>query len=223
MNIDVVRLDPAGGDLPAGEFSAWLESMNLAIELGGTTDVPCGECNACCKGSYFIHVDPSESVSLAAIGESLLFPAPGRPEGHRLLGFDESGTCPMLEEDRCSIYTSRPRTCRTYDCRIFAATGIAEHGADKSAITEQARRWRFDYAEETAREKHRALIAGAAFLAGGEHDLDDLLPPNVTQLAMLVVRLNRTLIEIYSQSGGEIASATAAMGRLRAEIERLER
>jgi Fe-S-cluster containining protein len=219
----VARIDSVGGDLPAGEFSAWLETMNLAIETGGTTDVPCGECNACCRGSYFIHVDPSESESLTAIDESLLFPAPGRPEGHRLLGFDESGTCPMLREDRCTVYASRPRTCRTYDCRIFAATGIAEHGSDKSEITDRARRWRFDYADERAREQHGALIAAAAFLVGDDHDLDGLLPLNVTQLAMLIIRLNRTLIEIHGECAGEFGSAAVAMDRLRAEIEKLER
>ena len=30
----------------------------------------------------------------------------------------------MLVDGRCSIYEHRPRTCRTYDCRIFTATGL---------------------------------------------------------------------------------------------------
>ena len=30
----------------------------------------------------------------------------------------------MLIDNQCSIYEHRPRTCRTYDCRVFAAAGL---------------------------------------------------------------------------------------------------
>ena len=54
---------------------------------------------------------------------ALRFPRPGRPKGHVVLGYDEHGRCPMLGDHGCTIYEHRPRTCRTYDCRVFAATG----------------------------------------------------------------------------------------------------
>jgi Fe-S-cluster containining protein len=30
----------------------------------------------------------------------------------------------MLIDNRCSIYPHRPRTCGTYDCRVFPAAGL---------------------------------------------------------------------------------------------------
>ena len=63
------------------------------------------------------------------------------PEGHLLLGFDEHGRCPMLVRGACSIYESRPRTCRTYDCRVFAAAGVTPD--EQPDIAAQVRRWRF--------------------------------------------------------------------------------
>jgi hypothetical protein len=67
----------------------------------------------------------------------------------------------MLQDGRCSIYEHRPRTCRTYDCRIFAATGLevdAEHPG-KAAIAERTRRWRFAFPAEEDRRRHAAVRA----------------------------------------------------------------
>src|SRR5204862_263741 len=82
--------------------------------------------------------------TLAHIPPALLFPAPRMPAGHVLLGYDENGCCPMLVDGGCSIYDHRPRTCRTYDCRVFPAAGIdISDDGDKGPIAHQARRWRF--------------------------------------------------------------------------------
>lgn len=86
--------------------------------------MPCGDCTACCTSSQFIHIAPDETETLGHIPDELLFDAPGFPAGHVVLGYDENGHCPMLVDGACSIYAHRPRTCRTYDCRIFPATGI---------------------------------------------------------------------------------------------------
>ena len=59
-----------------------------------------------------------------------------------VLGYDERGHCPMLVDGACSIYEHRPRTCRTYDCRVFPAAGV-EPDADKAPSPTRARRWRF--------------------------------------------------------------------------------
>ena len=82
-------------------------------------------------------------AALAAIPSALLFPAPRLPAGHMVMGFDSAGRCPMLTDSGCSIYDQRPRTCRTYDCRIFAATGVTVD-ADKPTIVARASEWRFD-------------------------------------------------------------------------------
>ena len=95
----------------AGPFGAWLEAARAALRGAGRgLDVPCGECVACCTSSLFVHVTPSEAGTLAAIPARLLVRAPGRPRGHKLLGFAEDGSCPMLKERICWIYEQRPRT-----------------------------------------------------------------------------------------------------------------
>lgn len=194
MIFDLLEPDP-DAPLPAGEFGAWLASMTRALEAGTASAVPCGECDACCRAGYFIHVRPDETRTLAAVPESLLFPAPGRPVGHRVLGFDGEGRCPMLADGACTVYGARPATCRSYDCRVFAATGIAEPGPAKAAVTARARRWKFWYADPRSESSHNALIEGARFLATSTDAFGDLLPSNVTQLAMLAVRLHETLVE----------------------------
>ncbi len=122
-----------GRDLPAGDFSAWLAHMREALRSGAGTDVPCGDCCACCSTAHFVHVGPDERDVLALVPPELQFPAPGLPAGHVVLPYDERGRCPMLAEDGiCTIYDHRPRTCRVYDCRVFAAAGV---DADTEAIT----------------------------------------------------------------------------------------
>ena len=130
----------ADRDLPAGGFSSWLRATRVTLVTEHEAEVSCGECYACCTTSHFVHVRSDEARTLAAIPRELLFPAPGLPAGNFVLGYDEQGRCPMLIDGGCSIYKDRPRTCRTYDCRVFAAAGIA---ADRDPITRQARRWRF--------------------------------------------------------------------------------
>jgi Fe-S-cluster containining protein len=86
-------------------------------------DVPCGGCVACCTSSQFVLVEPGDIAARAAIPAELLVPAPGLAD-HLLMGHDERGRCPMLVDGACSIYEARPRTCRTYDCRVFTASGV---------------------------------------------------------------------------------------------------
>jgi hypothetical protein len=148
-------------DLPAGSFSAWRRAAVAAIEAGAASDVPCGTCTACCRSSQFVHVGPDEADALAHIPASLLFPAPGRPRGHLLLGYDERGRCPMLGDSGCTIYDHRPLACRVYDCRVFAAADV-EPDDHQPAIAAQVRRWRFSYPSDDDRREHDAVRAVAA-------------------------------------------------------------
>ena len=149
--------------LPAGDFSSWLEDMRAALRGERAAEVPCDACTACCTSSQFVHVEPDESDALAHIPRQFLFPAPGLPRGHLVMGYDERGHCPMLVDRTCSIYEHRPRTCRSYDCRIFPATGIEP---DKEPIAAQARRWEFTYPTGEDRLRHEALRAAAGFVRG---------------------------------------------------------
>ncbi len=175
-------------------FSAWLVEIKDAISGVGGSDVPCGTCTACCTSSQFIHIEPDERDALAHIPAELLFPAPGRPRGHVLLGYDERGHCPMLVDGACSIYAHRPRTCRTYDCRVFAAAGV-DPGEDKPLIASRARTWRFDYPTAADRDRHEAVRAAARYLAEDPGARPDGAPePSATQLAVRAIEIHERFL-----------------------------
>ena len=176
-------------DLAAGDFAAWLLQMQRALRGEQGSDVPCGECTACCSSSQFVHIGPDETDTLAHIPAELLFPAPRLPHGHMLLGYDEHGRCPMLVDNGCSIYEHRPVTCRTYDCRIFPASEVELDDDTKALIARQAQRWRFSFPTEADRRQHNAVRAAAAFL----FDHPDVLPggaANTTRLAVAAVEVH---------------------------------
>jgi len=181
---------------PAGDFGTWLRDLTVALRGEHASDVPCDGCTACCTASQFIHIEPDETDTLAHIPAELLFPAPMRPKGHVLMGYDERGHCPMLVDGACTIYDHRPRTCRTYDCRIFPAAGLEPDEATKALITERAQEWRFSYADRTDRARHDSVRAAAAFLAGHAEVFGDraTVPPP-TALALLALRVHHLFLD----------------------------
>ena len=138
-------------ELDAGGFSAWLTEIQGAIRGDNSSNVACGTCTACCTSSQFIHIGPEETDTLSHIPAAVVFPATRMPKGHMLMGYNQHGHCPMLIDNQCSIYQHRPRACRTYDCRVFPATGVPADD-DKPLIAAQAVRWRFSYASDQARD-----------------------------------------------------------------------
>jgi Fe-S-cluster containining protein len=189
------------GDLPAGAFSDWLGAMRAALRGEQEADVPCGTCTACCASSQFVHIAPDERDALAHIPPALLFPAPLLPAGHVLLGYDEHGRCPMLTDAGCSIYEHRPRTCRTYDCRVFPAAGV-EVDDGKELIGRRARRWRFDHPTDGDRREHEAVRAAAAFVAEHEEELGaGPVRANPTRHAVLAVEAARAFLGTEPGSG----------------------
>ena len=180
--------------LPAGDFATWLREMQQALRGERSADVPCGDCTACCTASQFVHIGPDEADTIARIPAALLFPAPRMPRGHLLLGYDERGHCPMLVDGACSIYEHRPRTCRTYDCRIFAATGISpdDGGVDteKVQIAERVARWQFAYPTARDSDLHTAVQASAVAAQADDGRRPPGAPPHTAiQLAVRAVEL----------------------------------
>lgn len=173
--------DEPSEPLPAGRFGPWLASMRLALDGEGESDVPCGGCTACCESSQFVHVEADELDALAAIPAELLVPAPGATDGSSVLGYDSAGRCPMLVDGGCSIYAVRPRACRTYDCRVFAAAGVEP---DQPLVAVRVRRWRFSYdADADAgadRAAHDAVLAASRSVAPRSR--------NATEQAVLAIR-----------------------------------
>jgi uncharacterized protein len=180
-------------DLPAGAFSAWVSEVLGAIRGGRSSEVPCDGCTACCTSSQFVHIGPEEVDTLSHIPPELLFPAPRLPRGHVLMGYDERGHCPMLVDNRCSIYEHRPTTCRTYDCRVFPAAGLEPGDADKAAIAVRVRRWKFSFPTDADRVRHDAVRAAADYLRSHA----DVLPgggATDTQLAVLAVEAHSAFL-----------------------------
>ncbi len=198
-------------EVSAGDFSVWLRGTEASLRSGkGGAEVPCGTCRGCCRSSMFIHIKPEETRTLERVPRALLFPAPGLPKGHVLMGYDDAGECPMLIENECSIYEDRPQTCRDYDCRIFAATGIAIDPDAQAEIANRVKAWVFDYESEASREESRALKAAAAFLRKNR----DLFPPGSipsypVQLAALAVKVYR----LFSEVTGAPAMPDAAVAQ----------
>jgi Fe-S-cluster containining protein len=178
-------------DLAAGRFSSWIVAFGRAQRDDAGAAVPCGGCTACCTSSQFVHVAPDETRTLSRIPSALLFPAPGLPTGNVLMGYDERGHCPMFVDGGCSIYEDRPRTCRTYDCRVFPATGIELDDASKALISDRTRRWKFDLPAERDRRQQAAVRAAAAYLREHADELGDgVLARNPTQLAFVAVAVH---------------------------------
>jgi Fe-S-cluster containining protein len=177
-------------DLPAGRFSEWLDGMQAALRGERESDVPCEGCTACCTSSQFVHIGPDETDTLAHIPRQLLFPAPRLPAGHVVLGYDERGHCPMLTAEGCSIYEHRPRTCRTYDCRVFPAAGVEPDDPD-GAIARRARRWRFAFPTELDEQEHAAVRAAATYIR--EHRPSATV--NQTQVAVHAVERHESFLD----------------------------
>lgn len=180
-------VDAVATETDAGPYGPWLDGMLVALRGEADADVACGTCIACCASSQFVHVAPDETDALAHIPSALLFPAPRMPAGHRVMGYDERGRCPMLGERGCTIYEHRPRTCRTYDCRVFPATGVP---CDKPAVAERAARWRFRVDGDADAVARDALAAAAVWLRGHAGELGDDAPVTATQAAVLAVELH---------------------------------
>jgi len=185
--------------LPSGSFTLWLKEVQASLGAGGAVDVPCGNCTACCRSSQFVHIERKETETFSRIPKELLFPAPGQPEGNMLMGYDEHGCCPMLVDDKCSIYSHRPRTCRTYDCRVFSGAGIAEAKNEKPLIAHQAQRWVFDYPSRDDHARHAAVKAAASFLRKHPECFAGGSASNATHLAVMAIKVHSVFLRLHEE------------------------
>jgi hypothetical protein len=124
------------------------------------------------------------------------------------MGYRENGHCPMFDGRGCSIYSDRPDTCRTYDCRVFTAAGIPAGGDDKSVINERVASWRFEYPTETDRREQRAVTAAANFLR--QHPVrfpGGHVPSRASDIAVLAVKT----YEVFLDEPGDARETAAAI------------
>lgn len=190
-------------EVPAGSFSAWLADT-LRTRQGADADVPCGTCTACCRSSMFVHVGPDDVAARRRIPKALLFPAPGRPKGHFVLGFDEHGRCPMLVDEGCSIYDDRPRTCRAFDCRVLAAAGRT---GDKPDIAARVRAWRFGLDTPDDLAAQAAVTAAVAYLEADPDVFDGARPRDDGDLAAAAIAVHQLFIGCEAPEPAVVRSA----------------
>lgn len=170
-------------------LSAWLRRVRRALRTGQAVAVPCGDCRGCCTSSYFIHIDADETASLAAVPDELKFPIPGQVPGGAVLGYDRRGHCPMFDGRGCAIYERRPRTCRSYDCRVFTATGLTV-GDERPVIAHRAARFRFALSGANDRAELAAVRAAARFLVDHTAAFPaGFVPENPTQQAVVALKV----------------------------------
>lgn len=156
----VTSTSPAACAQPV-PFAGWLRATLDTLLRDAPADVPCGPCNACCRTFHQLHIRPGEKGARKRLPREYLTVARGLPPGYLLLGYTDDGACPVLVGGRCTIYEDRPLVCRTYDCRLYAATGVEP---DRAEIAAQVRRWRFAYPEPEDRELQEAVLAALAFI-----------------------------------------------------------
>jgi Fe-S-cluster containining protein len=181
-------LSASDASLPAGTFSAWLRAMRGALAGGPGMNVACGDCVGCCTSHYFIKIRASEVEALSRIPPAQLTDSPRDAPGTQLMGYDAQGHCPMFRGGGCTIYSHRPDTCRTYDCRVFSAAGM-NAGAGRDVINDRVARWRFDYPEALDAQEQSAVRAAAAFLR--QHPVrfpNGHVPSRASEIAVLAVK-----------------------------------
>lgn len=130
------------------------------------------------------------------------------------MGYDDHGRCPMLVDERCSIYEDRPQTCRDYDCRIFSATGIAMDRQAQPDIAKGVTAWAFRFESGQSRREEAVLKQTATFLQDQRHLFPPgTLPNNPGELAALAVRICRPFAARAGAPDAEIAGTILAWRR----------
>lgn len=152
----------AAEPVDAGAFGKWLREMRAVLSGERDADVPCGDCVGCCVSSYPILLRLGDRLAREQVPEQNLI-GPARHGEQWLMGFREDGSCPFLEQHRCSIYSDRPQTCRDYDCRIYAAAGFGPDG-DRPVIAERVGAWEFSYVNDQDQREAQAVRRAAQFI-----------------------------------------------------------
>jgi uncharacterized protein len=195
-------------EIPAGSFDNWLENMRAVLRGAQSADVPCGDCVGCCVSSYQIPLRPDDRVALDSVPAEHLH-LPVRPGALARMGHRADGTCPMLCGGKCSIYADRPQTCRDYDCRIYAATGLLPDG-DRPVIRERVLAWRFSFDSPEARAAADALRRAAGFISANSSQLPDgLRPGSAAGAAVMAVKC----LELFQS--GELADSQSLLETVR--------
>jgi Putative zinc- or iron-chelating domain len=123
----------------------------------GEVRVPChAGCSACCRGPL-VPLTPDEAQRFPAV----------EIDGGLWLAKKGDGSCVYLDATgRCSAYHAKPRSCRRFDCRVFALLGLS-----RDDLAEPLERWGD---VETPTELDRDILAAVRqAVAEAGNALDD--------------------------------------------------
>ncbi|MBS0420579.1 MAG: YkgJ family cysteine cluster protein [Proteobacteria bacterium] len=202
--------------IPAGAFGEWLAGFRASLLGNRGSDVPCGECRGCCISGYSVQIRPHDEQARALIPAKLLVSAPGFARNELTMAARPDGTCPMLHNNECTIYRNRPQTCRDYDCRVFAAAGLAAGGSDKAVINRRVCEWRFSYPTQSDRAAHAAVKAAATFIATKRSSFPgQRAPAGPTGIAVLACKTYAVFLapDIQQRPDEEVARRILAASR----------
>jgi Fe-S-cluster containining protein len=199
--------------MAGGEFSRWLHGyLRAQTQAEPAGDVPCGDCNACCKASYFISIDSDERETIAHIPAVHLTQTTRAGEPTWTLDQSGGACCPMLVDGACSIYAQRPRTCRRFDCRVFAAAAVGLGTGPRAAVNERVWQWRFDYSTELDAACQSAVLAAAAFMQRRADLIDpEVAPADTAELAKAAVFIYELFLEPCAASVESDATLAGAI------------
>ena len=196
----------------AGAFGGWLEQMRASLRGEGGTAVPCGDCVGCCASGYPVVIRGEDKKAAAEIPLQYIARS---TDGRTLMLALPDGTCPMLSDRKCSIYASRPQTCRDYDCRVFAAAGIDAGGEERAVINQRVRAWRFEYPSNADVQAHEAVRSAARFIREKGSSFSGRAPTSPTGIAVLAIKSYRVFLNGDARAAGdeEIARAIVEASR----------
>ena len=196
----------------AGALSAFLADFRLGQHEGTTLSTPCGNCSACCSSGLEIFIDQSEVEVLALLPHDSLVPLEDRQAGNFMLRSRKDGRCPMLGSSGCTTYDRRPRTCRSFDCRIFTATGIEPPGGRTSKVAIRARNWTFDDSKSSEGTTRQALDATVKFLKAFE---EVFIPYGIEPGTPIVENVAADLMHLFLEPSSEVEQLQAVITELR--------
>ena len=139
-----------------------LYSYRHGLLEGDDCVVSCGSCTSCCESGLAICIDASEVETLNSIPQEQVVEILDLPYKHFHLE-PVVGRCPMFLESHCTIYDTRPRACRQFDCRTIALTESQPPGETDSKLTNKIEDflitdpWRDDEIGQVALQRARNI------------------------------------------------------------------
>ena len=173
---------------PEVPFAAWLSSAVATLEDDEPAEVPCGECNACCRTHHYIHVRPEEKRARARLPASVAVPGAGTAAG---LPGDRAGRRRLLPAaDRRPLHGLRGPAARLPHLRLPGVRGDRRRRRTGPTSRRRCGAGGSATRRRTTTSGRAAVLAAASFVR--EHpesmasDVARLQPIRVATLAVAV-------------------------------------